>query len=101
MKAEIEHVLPQKLTPEWERSFSKSQHRELVNCFANLLPVERGMNSHLGQKSFDEKKEVVTRDSMYKASREFYEQHNEWNPEAMKKRGQELADWAVEYWPLP
>jgi hypothetical protein len=46
----IEHIAPQRLTPEWQKDFPPAIPRQLLDTWANLIPLSSGMNQELSQK---------------------------------------------------
>ena len=96
----IEHVLPERPEPAWFTRFSKSEHERLKDTLANLIPLSEEMNRSLSNKSYDKKRPRYCKDSAFKSTREFASLREDWTPEALKERGNELAEWAVVRWPL-
>jgi len=97
----VEHVLPQSLTSEWEQKFSKEEHADVKDLWANLLPLTSKMNSDLKQLNFKEKRTVFQSDSMFASARQFGEHTSDWNPDTLDSRSEELFTWAKERWPRP
>lgn len=95
--AQLEHVLPQKLTTSW--SFTKEEHGELHNLLANLLPLSGSMNSSVGNEPYTTKRGRYSADSVFKSVRDFADRYPDWTPVELKERAKLLADWAVERWP--
>jgi hypothetical protein len=95
--AQLEHVLPQKLTGAW--SFTKEQHASMVDLIANLLPLSQSMNASVSNEAFAKKKDRYSKDSVFKSVREFAEKYDDWTPATVEARGQELAEWVVQRWP--
>ena len=96
----IEHVLPERPDPAWSTRFSKSEHERLKDTLANLIPLSEEMNRSLSNKSYDKKRPRYLKDSAFKSTREFASLRKDWTPEALKERGDELAEWAVVRWPI-
>jgi hypothetical protein len=93
----IEHVLPEKPADGW-LAFSKEEHESSKDLLANLLPLTQKMNQELSNGPYDVKRKVYQEDSCFKAARKFADDHEEWTPEALLKRSDRLADWAVARW---
>jgi hypothetical protein len=94
----IEHVLPETPAKQWWKFFTKEQHHDQKDLFANLIPLSQVMNSSVSNKQYSEKRERYRKDSMFKSARAFADKLAEWTPERLEKRGIELADWAVRRW---
>ena len=98
-KPEIEHILPQRLTPEWKVDFSQDQHNKLKDTWANLIPVSSPLNKHVRQKKFEIKQQTYKTDSMYATPRHVAQTYKTWNPTSISKRAAELQKWSLERWP--
>jgi hypothetical protein len=96
---EIEHVLPQALTDEWEKVFGKAAHRAYKDTLANLLPLSSLLNKSVQQKPYAEKKSIYAKDSMFATPREFAQKYQTWDRPTLLNRANELAKWAVKRWP--
>lgn len=94
----IEHVLPENPVKEWFEEFSKAEHSEFKDTFANLLPLSVEMNTSISNKPYREKRERYRSDSMFKSTREFARGQSSWTVESLKRRAEELSAWAVTRW---
>lgn len=100
-EATVEHILPQKLNPEWNKYLKErndSQTHELwLHTLGNLTLT--GENEKLGNDIFDKKKET------YECSNFFYTRslikYSEWTSKQIQTRAQKLADVAIKIWILP
>jgi hypothetical protein len=92
-----EHICPKTPTPEWESVFGES-YDSLVNTWANLVPLTERMNPALGQKSYAVKK-CEYEGSVFACARELADNYEEWTPENVNARADELVTWALERWP--
>lgn len=95
----IEHVLPTKPDPAWFKVFSEEQHMALKDRLANLLPLSSEMNVSLSNKPYEKKRTRYGEDSMFKSTRKFAEEMEEWTPLALESRGKDLSEWAAKRWP--
>ncbi|MFZ5843058.1 MAG: HNH endonuclease family protein [Pseudomonadota bacterium] len=95
----IEHILPENPDDEWFTVFTAEQHKELKGRLANLIPLSGEMNRSLGNSAYSKKRTRYLEDSMFKSARVFASENDAWNPVALERRSQELADWAVSRWP--
>ena len=91
---QIEHIMPQKLNQKWEKDLGESFediHQEYVHSIGNLTLIRH--NKELGQKSFDEKKEIYVHNTGLQIAKTKITDCRKWNEKAMKKR----AKWIIEY----
>lgn len=95
-----EHVLPNTHSADWP-AFSATEHSELKDLLANLLPLSAPMNSGLGNSSYVKKRKRYSDDSAFKAARALADANADWTPTTLRTRSTELADWAVARWPDP
>ncbi|MGW0477520.1 DUF262 domain-containing protein [Streptomyces coeruleorubidus] len=98
----LEHVYPQNAVPEdWSEFITVSGNQEdadnWIYRIGNMVLLQASVNSHLGNKPFKEKAEVL-KASQFKLTREVGE-CPEWTPEAIQSRQERLADLAVRTWP--
>lgn len=94
---EIEHILPQTPSTHWEDAFG-DQYKELVNTWANLIPITRNMNPAVGQQEFTSKKNLY-KDSIFATTRSIGQSWPEWTPDAVRSRAAALQNWAIGRWP--
>lgn len=94
---EIEHILPQTSNPHWEELFG-DQYKELLNTWANLIPITRSMNPSVGQQNFSGKTKSY-KDSIFATTRDVGQSWSEWTPSALASRAAVLQKWAVARWP--
>lgn len=96
----IEHIMPQKLSSEWQKSLG-IEH-DIVNdrwlhTLANLTLTAD--NPALSNKMFNEKKKLYE-ESKLNLNKYFYSLDT-WNADTIEKRANELANMAIEIWPMP
>jgi uncharacterized protein with ParB-like and HNH nuclease domain len=94
----IEHIMPQTLTPEWEKMLGNNcsqVKKELLHTLGNLTLT--GYNSELGNKPFDVKK-IYYRSSNVSLNK-YFEDIVAWNADEIKARADKLADIAIKVWP--
>lgn len=103
-KVSIEHVMPQKLTRSWSESLGSDAEKvrdRLVHTIGNLTLTP--YNSQLGQRTFDEKKELIT--GGFETSKIWLSstllQYDKWDEASIMSRGEFLMDAALEVWPMP
>ncbi len=98
-KTSIEHVLPQSLDL-WKRKFSPDEHEAWKDTLANLVPLTISLNKTVSNKPFQDKKREISKNAMYKSTRELFETNDDWTVETLKARSLVLSNWALSRWPL-
>ncbi len=96
----IEHVMPQTLSPEWERSLGDGAaevHARLVHTIGNLTLT--GYNPELSNLPFGEKKRILC-DSHLELNG-YFAPLDTWGPEQIRQRAQDLFHIAIRLWPRP
>ncbi|GAA8891645.1 hypothetical protein HpSIM21_13000 [Helicobacter pylori] len=99
----IEHIMPQKLTEEWERDLGENFqeiHDKYLHTIGNLTLT--GYNPEYSNKSFQEKRGM---EKGFKQSRlilnESLKNLESFGEEEIKKRANDLADLALKIWTYP
>lgn len=95
----VEHVLPQTPLEGWGEKFSKDEMKAMTNLWGNLIPLSSTMNIELRNDVYERKRPSYRADAMFKSARQFAERFEDWTPELLTGRSEELADWAVARWP--
>jgi len=97
--ATIEHILPVNIdeNSNWYDFFSIEEKEKLTNRLGNYILLETKLNKDIGNKNFEEKKEVYKLSS-YKLANEF--DYEEWNPEKLKHHQKYYAKIAKSIWKL-
>ena len=96
----MEHVMPQKLTPEWREQLgddAESTHATYRHRLANLTLSGDATNASMGAKSFADKADVY-RNSTIGMTRELAKETG-WNEETLERRGELLTTRAIDLWP--
>lgn len=91
----IEHFYPQTSTPQWrelDENYEQLEN-EWINTFGNL--TLSGLNSRLGNNSFDKKRELISENGSLHLNKYFLN-IDTWNIEEIKKRGETLAEKFIE-----
>ncbi len=94
---EIEHVLPQSPTDSWIEKFG-DQWAESVNTWANLLPVTEAMNPRISRADYPEKRRAFD-GSVFATTRNFADDIDDWMPDTLRSRADEIVCWALDRWP--
>lgn len=93
-KLQIEHIMPQKLNETWKEALgadSEEIHQKWVHNIGNLTLIRH--NQELGQKSFEEKKEIYENKAGLQIARTNITNCKEWNEIAIEKR----MTWIISY----
>ncbi|OOC20356.1 hypothetical protein BZK28_07195 [Helicobacter pylori] len=104
-KYTIEHIMPQKLTEEWERDLGQDHeriHTQYLHTIGNLTLT--GYNSEYSNKSFQEKQgmEGGFKDSPLRLNQGLRDRGLEsFGEKEIKKRASDLADRALKIWTYP
>ena len=94
----IEHIMPQTPTPWWEENLGETwreTHELKLHTLGNLTLT--GYNAELSNDDFPAKRAIFLQSPVY-LSRSITS-FEKWDGDAMQKRGEELAELAVETWP--
>jgi hypothetical protein len=95
----IEHVLPRNPDSSWDNKFDNEQRSKLTNLWANLIPLSAEMNGELKNTSYAIKRPEYEKDAMFKSARQFASKYDDWTPDLLKERSEELVEWALNRWP--
>ena len=99
----IEHIMPRTLTSKWRTELGpkyKEIHDTWLNRLGNLTIT--GYNSEYSNASFEEKLNITGgfKDTNW-ALNSYIRHQTEWGEKQISERTQQLADRALELWPLP
>lgn len=101
----IEHIMPQNenLSPEWQQELGdkwQETHAKYLHTVGNLTLTR--YNSEMSDRPFQVKRDMEGgfHDSPIRLNRRLANLEH-WNDEEIRKRGQEIADIAVEVWSVP
>ncbi len=102
-KCNIEHIIPQTLTPEWQRDLGenfKAIHDKYLHTIGNLTLT--GYNPEYSNNSFQEKRDM---EKGFKQSplrlNQGLKDLESFGEEEIEKRANDLADWALKIWTYP
>ncbi|WJI99219.1 DUF262 and DUF1524 domain-containing protein [Helicobacter pylori] len=101
-KCNIEHIMPQTLTPEWQRDLGENFeaiHEKYLHTIGNLTLT--GYNYEYSNKPFQEKRDMEKgfKQSPLRLNQSLKD--SAFGEEEIKKRANELADWALKIWTYP
>lgn len=94
---QIEHIMPQKLTPSWKVSLGKDVeqiHNEYLDTIGNLSLT--GYNGNLSNKNFSDKKDYFEK-SNFTITRELCKFEN-WDKNSIENRAKEFSIIAEQIW---
>ncbi len=99
----IEHIMPQTLNLEWERDLGgnfQAIHEKYLNTIGNLTLT--GYNEKYSNNSFQEKRDMEKgfKQSPLKLNQSLKDLES-FGEEEIKKRANDLADWALKIWTYP
>jgi hypothetical protein len=94
---QIEHIAPQKPTEYWVHLFG-DRYEELLNTWANLIPVTGRMNNEAGQAPYESKSEEYT-NSIFASARQVSSTYPVWSPLEVDQRADAICGWAITRWP--
>lgn len=95
--AQIEHVMPQTLTPEWVQELgddAPEHHSRLLHTLGNLTLT--GYNPDLSNHPYNEKRALL-KNSHFVLNRHF-DQVEHWTPAAIEARARSIAERALTIW---
>jgi hypothetical protein len=96
--AQIEHVMPQTLTPEWTRELgegSEEQSSQMLHTLGNLTLTK--YNADMSNKPYKDKQEAFAV-SHFVLNR-YFADIDRWSADAIRERGRKLAQLALAIWP--
>ncbi len=102
-KCNIEHIMPQTLTPKWQRDLGENFqaiHEKYLHTIGNLTLT--GYNQEYSNKSFQEKRDM---ENGFKQSplrlNQSLKNLESFGEKEIEKRANVLADWALKIWTYP
>ncbi|GAA7214722.1 hypothetical protein ID0457_07990 [Helicobacter pylori] len=102
-KCNIEHIMPQTLTPEWQKDLGENFeaiHEKYLHTIGNLTLT--GYNSEYSNNSFQEKRDMEK--GFKQSSLKLNQSLKDLEPfgeKEIEKRASDLADWALKIWTYP
>ncbi|EMG84853.1 hypothetical protein HMPREF1432_00305 [Helicobacter pylori GAMchJs114i] len=99
----IEHIMPQTLTPEWQRDLGENFeaiHEKYLHTIGNLTLT--GYNSEYSNNSFQEKRDMEKgfKQSSLKLNQSLKDLES-FGEKEIEERANDLADWALKIWTYP
>lgn len=102
-KCNIEHIMPQTLTPEWQKDLGENfeaVHEKYLHTIGNLTLT--GYNAEYSNKSFQEKRDMEKgfKQSSLKLNQNLKDLES-FGEKEIEKRANDLVDWALKIWTYP
>lgn len=97
-KLNLEHILPQNPSKNWETKISLEQSKAHYKRLGNMTLIESKTNSTIGNECFNEKKKYY-KDSIWAITNEL-NKYEKWDIESIEKRQEEMANFAVKIWAI-
>ncbi|MCY4464814.1 MAG: DUF262 domain-containing protein [Chloroflexi bacterium] len=94
----IEHIMPQKLSPDWRKEIGNTDHAEYLDNVGNLTLVTQEWNSKLSNGTFAEKKSKLMFHALRINIDYFNRQIDQWNAQAIQSRADWLTQHALKVW---
>lgn len=98
----IEHVIPQDFEDYWSEVLASDEDAlEFIHSLGNLTLVTQRMNTRLGNRDWNHKREWLSRDTiaMNQAIARAVPSGEQWSKEHVRRRGLELAEIMIGLWP--
>ena len=115
-KVTMDHVIPRGIqdnnkvvNPDelalWGKDWDEQTYLLWKDKWANLVPLSAKLNAKKGVKDFTEAKKLFKKDKKTKfvtANQVFTDnKYGEWAPDDVLQRAKDIADKAIDRWPLP
>jgi uncharacterized protein with ParB-like and HNH nuclease domain len=96
----LEHILPQSITPAWSKEFSNGvDPEEYVYRVGNLTLLNAKFNSNVANKSFQDKQKLAFNKSKLPIN-SYFNQITKWSEKEIENRQKEMAKVALQVWKL-
>lgn len=100
----IEHLLPQAWKAHYELpkasppSLAEAERNEIIHSFGNLTLLTKSLNPSVSNGPWQKKRTEILKHSALALNRPLAD-HDTWNEDAIKRRGQRLFGVARKLWP--
>ena len=103
----IEHLMPQTrsennwpLPADADEDFERRRNIS-IHCLGNLTLVSHGLNSKLGNRSWQEKRKIINEEDNLYINKDLlaHAPEDHWDEEQIRLRGERLADYIIKIWP--
>ena len=99
----VDHLAPQSLKKQWVAKFPSDvdERKRLLGLVGNLVPLSQSDNSTKGAANWDEARNRLRNETIYRTARHVLDNYEKWGPKQIVERTEELAEKAIERWPRP
>ncbi|WP_434637561.1 DUF262 domain-containing HNH endonuclease family protein [Sulfurimonas sp. NW7] len=87
----LEHIYPEKPDQSWQRIDTK-----YIQNIGNLVLLDKDINSKVGNKSYDKKRNIILKESTLLTTKEVFE-NSDWEKENIEKRNSSLMEQLYEF----
>lgn len=84
----IEHIYPEKSAGKWETIDDK-----YISNIGNLVLLDAGLNSKIGNMTYPEKKEIIIKESKIISTQEIFEKYINWSSKEIEERRNFLVEY--------
>jgi len=88
----LEHIYPEKFDQYWTNIDIKH-----IQDIGNLVLLDKGINSKIGNKNYNEKKRIILEESTLITTKEVFEKYNKWNKDNIEDRKNLLIEKLYEF----
>lgn len=92
----VEHIMPKKLTPYWNRQIKESDYIRLLDTIGNLTLLKRDKNIKLGNSTWDEKS-AVYKTSQIRITKSIAK-NKKWKRKEIEERSEYFSKLAKKVW---
>jgi hypothetical protein len=85
----IEHIYPE--NP--QKDVWKPIEEEYIKNIGNLVLLDAGLNSKIGNVDFQTKKKIIIEESQIISTKEVFNKYNDWSEKEINQRRNELVDY--------
>lgn len=96
---EIDHIMPNNLSGYWGKTLTHDQHQKYLDTWANLVPLTKNGNIQKSCKDWNEAKDYLGKESVFKSTRNVVELYKDWNEDSIISRSILISNWALNRWP--
>ena len=94
----LEHILPKRATAaDWGGQFNSDERRDYVHRLGNMVLLQKGPNSRIGNKPFSVKKPILEQSAFALTAEVGAE--DDWTKTTIRDRQMTLAQLAGKVWP--
>ncbi len=83
----LEHVYPEKFDKYWQKIDIKN-----IQNIGNLVLLDKGINSKIGNKNYEDKKKIILKESTLLTTKEVFEEYKDWDVYSIESRKEILVN---------